>query len=96
MKITQIEYISSLETIDPDNDNIDVHVTLDNGQVYSFVVATPVNIYWCMENQGVDYFFGVPPVFVKQLTVENMERAFNAIINENGGEWLDIYGALQT
>jgi hypothetical protein len=45
-----------------------------------------------MENEGRDYFFGVPMLFVKNLTVDNVERAINAIVLEDNGRWLQIYG----
>ncbi|HXG95240.1 MAG TPA: hypothetical protein VNN73_23085 [Blastocatellia bacterium] len=95
MKIIEVKYLSPLEENNPENDNIDVLMTLDDGRVYSFVIATPNNIYWCMENEGIDYFFGIPPVLVKSITRENIERALEALITENDGKWLDVYGTLQ-
>jgi uncharacterized membrane protein YpjA len=92
----RIEFVSPIEEIDQENDNVDVFLHLDDGRVYSFVVATPNNIYWCMHNEALDYFFGVPPVFVERMTRENVERALKAIVTEDGGRWLSVYGALQT
>ncbi|HKU76287.1 MAG TPA: hypothetical protein VJR02_20420 [Pyrinomonadaceae bacterium] len=79
------------------NDNIDVLVHLGDGRVYSFIVSTPNNIFWCMENEKLDYYFGIPPVFVANLTSENIERALKALVSESEGDdkWLRIYGALQ-
>ena len=77
------------------NDNIDVLVHLMDGRVYGLVVATPNNIFWCMENEKIDYYFGVPPVFVASLTPENIERALEALVSESDGHWLDVYGTLQ-
>ena len=49
-----------------------------------------------MENEGTDYFFGFPPpVFVNQLTPENIERALRALLSENKEKWLAVYGVLQ-
>jgi hypothetical protein len=45
-----------------------------------------------MENEGIDYFFGEPMLFVKCLTAENIERAVQAIVTEDNGKWLSIYG----
>ena len=95
MEIVRIEYPSPFEEVYSLNDNIDVLVHLADGNVYSFVVATPNNIFWCMQNENLDYFFGVPPVFVKDLTRDNIERALRAIVNEENGKWLDIYGSRQ-
>jgi hypothetical protein len=95
MRIAQIRPVSSLGDVDPDNDNVDVHVHLEDGRVYSFLLATPRNIYWCMDNERIDYFFGVPPVLVRQLTADNIRRALEAIVAEDSGKWLQVYGVLQ-
>jgi hypothetical protein len=95
MKISKIEYVSPLDEGHPMNDNIDVLVHLADGRVYSFVVATPNNIFWCMENEKLDYYFGVPPVFVERLTRENIERALQALVSEYDGRWVYTYGTLQ-
>jgi len=97
MSISKIEFVFPLVESDPMNDNIDVLVHLDDGTVYSFLVATPNNIFWCMENQKLDYYFGVPPVFVANLTSDNIERALGALVSESesGAEWLSLYGTLQ-
>jgi len=46
-----------------------------------------------MENEGTDYFFGDPTVFVKNLTKENIEKAMERIVAEDGGKWLTVYGS---
>lgn len=91
----KIEIVGGIDQVDPDDDNVDVHLRLDDGRVFSFVVATPKNIYWCMQNEGREYFFGVPPVFVKTLSLEAIERALRAVVREDGGKWLSVYGTLQ-
>jgi len=96
MKIQRIEIISEIQPEERENGNTDVHLYLDNGCVYSLLVATPNNIYWSMDNEGVDYFFGTPPLFVKTLTKESVFRAIEALVQENCGRWLDVYGVLQT
>lgn len=98
MRIESIMYPSPLEKSDPKNDNVDVHVQLDDGSVYSFLVATPNNIRRCMENEGIDYFFSYPPVvLVHRLTADNIERALRALLlGEKRELWLGLYGVLQT
>jgi hypothetical protein len=65
MKIQRIEYTSPLQGSDAENDNIDVNVYLQDGSAYALLLATPNNIFWCMENEGTDHFFAYPPpVFV--------------------------------
>ena len=94
-KLLRIEYLSSWDKVDPESDNIDVHVHLEDGRIYSLLIATPSNIYWCMKNEGINYFFGTPPVFVARLDETNVGRAVKALIEEEDGRWLHIYGALQ-
>lgn len=89
----QIRFVSPETEVNPDNDNVDVHVRLDDGRVYSLLVATPNNIYSCMDNERIDYFFGFPPLFVRTLTRENVEAAVAALVREP--RWLEVYGAVQ-
>jgi hypothetical protein len=93
VKIIAINYLSDLADCNPDNDNIDVHVVLDDGREFTFTVATPNNIYWCMENDGIDYFFGNPMLFVKNLTKQIIESAMRSIVTEENGKWLSVYGS---
>jgi hypothetical protein len=90
--IKSIICLSDWSEVNPENDNIDVHVVLEDGREFTFVVATPNNVYRCMDNEKTDYFFGEPMLFVKNLTVENLERAVNAIMSEDDGQWLKVYG----
>lgn len=95
LKVRTLRYLSNLDEVNQENDNVDVHVELDDGRVFSILVATPNNLFWCMENEGVDYYFGTPAVYVKFLTREHIERAIKALVDENNGYWLEIYGSLQ-
>ena len=91
-KIRSITFLSDLSELDEENDNVDVHLVLEDGREFTFVVATPNNVFWCMDNEGNDYFFGEPIIFVKHLTVENIEKAIKAIVREDDGRWLQVYG----
>jgi hypothetical protein len=91
-KVKTVTYLSDLSEINPEHDNLDVHVVLDDGREFTFVVATPNNVFWCMENEGIDYFFGEPLLFVKCLTQENIDKAIRAIVTEDNGRWLKVYG----
>lgn len=95
MQIRSIRFVSSLDGVNSDNDNVDVHVTLEDGRTFSVLVATPSNIAACMENEGIDYFFGTPTVYVKSLTEENVKRALESAASENNGYWFEVYAALQ-
>jgi hypothetical protein len=90
----QIDFASPEEDINPENDNVDIWVRLDDGRVYGLLVATPNNIYWCMDNEASDYYFGVPPLFVRTITRTAVEQAVIALLEEP--QWLGVYGTLQT
>ena len=91
-RIRELKYLSNVDDCDVENDNIDVHVVMDDEREYTFVVATPSNIAWCMENEGSDYWFGEPMVFVKRLTRSNIENALRALVSDGEERWLAIYG----
>lgn len=63
--------------------------------MFSFVVGTPSNIYWCMDNEGIDHFFGIPFVFVREMTMGQIQKAMQAIFTEDKGKWVSVYWALQ-
>ena len=90
----RIEFLSLEQELDPENDNVDVLVRLDDGREYVLLVATPNNSYRCMDNEGVDHFFGTPPLLVRKRTRQNIERAIAALVAIP--EFLEIYGTLQT
>ncbi len=89
----KIEFISPEDSLNPENDNADILLRLDDGRVFGLLVATPNNIYWCMDNESTDYYFGVPPLFVRRLTRNAVETAIAALLK--APEWLSIYGTLQ-
>jgi hypothetical protein len=89
----EIKFVSPEEEINPENDNVDVHLRLDDGRIYSFLVATPNNLYSCMDNEANDHYFGVPPLFVRRLTRECVERVIAALLADT--QWLEVYGYLQ-
>lgn len=90
-----MRFVSPFEQVNADDDNIDVHVELEDGRVFSIIVATPNNLIWCMDNEKTDYFFGTPAVYVRRLAPELIREALDAVVTENDGYWLEIYGALQ-
>jgi uncharacterized membrane protein YpjA len=86
--------VSPEENINPENDNVDIRLRLNDGRVFGILVATPNNIYWCMDNEATDYYFGVPPLFVRTLTRAAVEHAVLALLAQP--QWLDVYGTLQS
>jgi hypothetical protein len=85
-----VEFVSPEEDIDPENDNADIFIHLDDGRVYAALVATPNNIYRCMDNESIDYYFGEPPLLVRKLTRSMVERAVADLVSQP--RWLEVYG----
>jgi hypothetical protein len=46
-----------MSKVNPEHDNLDVHVVLEE---FTFVVATPNNVFWCMENERIVRFSAKP------------------------------------
>ena len=44
VKMLGINYLSELAECNPENDNLDVHIVLEDGREFTFVVSTPNNI----------------------------------------------------
>jgi hypothetical protein len=88
-----IDFLSPEDEINPDDDNVDVILRLDDGRSLLLLVATPNNIYRSMDNESTDYYFGVPPMFVKKITRLMVEAAVTALLESP--EWLSVYGTLQ-
>jgi hypothetical protein len=96
-RLKSIEYLSALAELNPENDNIDVSIELEDGKKYTLLVATPNNISWCMKNAGLDYFFSYPaPIFVKILTTDNVDAAIRAFCAEVQEEQFNAYAVLQS
>lgn len=57
------------ELLGPSDDNLDVCVSLENGERYTLVVATPAYLHRQMLQDGMEHLRpGMPLLFVKQLT----------------------------
>ena len=86
-------YPTALDEVDPHNDNIDVCVTLADGQQFTFVVATPENLNHLMEQDRLAYLRpGLPFVFVRELTDTNIRAVIDDLI-KNNFELIHIYGS---
>ncbi|HWT76224.1 MAG TPA: hypothetical protein VN258_16110 [Mobilitalea sp.] len=92
MNIENIKYAVPLSDIkDIGNDNIDIFVETDDGMTYTFVVTTPKNYYWYMEKEGLNFIPASPPdIIVRELTEENIRKALETFIMDNG-YWLKLY-----
>jgi len=85
-------YPTPLSEIDPLDDNMDVCVSFADGQSCTFVFATPKNLVTLMAGEGKPYLEpGLPFLFVKELTDENIRSCLDAISDDRAAR--NIYGA---
>ena len=80
------------EQVDKDNDNIDVCLTLPNGDSYTFVISTPTNLQTLMEKDGLPYLRpSAPSLIVARLTEENVLHLIEEL--QKDPVLLRLYGA---
>lgn len=74
------------------NDNIDVCVTDEHGNSYTFVVATPDNLKQMLSTPGNDFFAPAYPFLVaKAITREIIEALIESVMN-SPEEVIRLYG----
>ena len=76
-------YPTPLDEIDPRDGNLDVCVTFADGQVCTFVFATPQNLVTLMKGERKPYLEpGLPFLFVEELTDENIRACLDTISDD--------------
>lgn len=96
-----IRYLRPFEDCNSESDNLEVHMRRRAYSSGRWERLRPARgdaqqYFLCMDNAGVDSSFGTPPLFVKLLNRDCMEGAIQALVAEDGGCWLEVYGTLQT
>jgi hypothetical protein len=66
---------------DINNNNIDVHVILKNGDVYFATVFTVANVERLMQKDGKSYFWAADMVIVETLDLPSLKRAIKQMID---------------
>ena len=94
VELLRLESLSLPEEINPENDNVDVVVYLNNGRAYTLLIATPQGLIRCMRNENVEHFFSYPPpLVVSTLDEIHVSGAVEALVAEP--RIFAIYGVLQ-
>ena len=80
------------ESINEEDDNVDVCIELENGQQYVLVVATPDNLKSLMRKDSLPFLKPAPPfLFVEKITEENIVRLIDELLSSDRN-LLTIYG----
>jgi len=91
MKVDRISLPTALTKINSKDDNVDVLVTLEDGNTYVLVVATPQNLLRLMNSNRSEFLpAGGPLAFVKELTIENIRDVVESF-SEGDAYWLKYY-----
>lgn len=92
MKIEKWKFlISDYDMLDKNNDNIDVSVTLENGETFIVVIATVKNIEQQISNEGKGYLPpGCPQIIVDSLTEDIVNRALSEFADSDA-HWLKFH-----
>lgn len=92
MLIKSIRFEPELEDIEKrDDDNVDAIIELNDGYEYIVPVITHKNILSLINNEKSDFLLPMDPmIVVKELTMENIERAIKAYAKDDAF-WLKLY-----
>ena len=92
MLIKSIRFEPELEDIEKrDDDNVDAIIELNDGYEYIVPVITHKNILSLINNERSDFLFPMDPmIVVKELTMDNIERAIKAYAKDDAF-WLKLY-----
>lgn len=92
MLIKSIRFEPELEDIEKrDDDNVEAIIELNDGYEYIVPVITHKNILSLINNERSDFLFPMDSmIVVKELTMENIERAIKTYAKDDAF-WLKLY-----
>ena len=80
------------ESVNENDDNVDVCIELENGQQYVFVIATPDNLKSLMRKDSLPFLKPAPPfLFVEKITEKNIVQLIDELLI-NDINLLTVYG----
>ena len=77
----KVRFPTGWTTTDSFNDNIDINVVLENGEVYWGTLFTMQNIKYLMEKEGNSFFWSIYMVIVSELNPKSIHDLINSIVD---------------
>lgn len=92
-RVAYVDFIDSLERVDPASGEARVRVGLEGGKESTFRAATFDRPEAWMKASKQDHWFAEPVLYVKRLDAATVRAAVDAMAAELGGYWLRYYRA---
>jgi hypothetical protein len=90
-KVAFIDFLDSIERVDPASGEVRVRVGLEGGTESAFRAATFDRPQAWMDDHKLDHWFAEPVLYVKTLDEKTIKTAVHAMAAELGGYWLRYY-----
>jgi hypothetical protein len=90
-RVAFVDFLDSIERIDPTSGQARVRVGLEGGRESSFMAATFDRPAAWMKDGKLESWFAQPVLYVSRLDPETVRAAVDAMAAELGGYWLRYY-----
>jgi len=78
----KIIFPTGYNVINPDNDNIDINIVLENKKVFFTTIFTVENIKYLLDDGQESYFSSTDMIITKNITKTEIKKVITEIINE--------------
>ena len=78
----KIVFPTGYNIINPDNDNIDINIVLENNKVFFATIFTVENIKHLLDEGQESYFSSTDMIITKNITKPEIKKVITEIINE--------------
>src|ERR1700758_1200379 len=90
-KVAYVDFLDSIERVDPASGEARVRVGLEGGRESSFLVATYDRPAAWMKEEKRSHWFAEPVLYVRRLDETTVKAAVAAMAEDLGGYWLRYY-----
>ncbi|HXT01540.1 MAG TPA: hypothetical protein VN915_12760 [Elusimicrobiota bacterium] len=90
-KVAFVDFLDSLERVDPNSGEARVRVGLEGGRESSFLAATYDRPAAWMKEEKRGHWFAEPVLYVRRLDEKTVREAVRAMAEDLGGYWLRYY-----